>query len=54
MEPAYKEELESLKQAVAVLAKQNQILAEKLNALGADSTKNDSLADVTLNVPVSQ
>lgn len=54
MEPAYKEELESLKQAVAVLAKQNLILAEKLNALGADSTKNDSLADVTLNVPVSQ
>ena len=52
--PAYKEELESLKQAVAVLAKQNQILAEKLNALGADSTKNDSSTDVTPNVPVTQ
>lgn len=52
--PAYKEELESLKQAVAVLAKQNQILAEKLNALGADSTKNESLTDVTPNVPVTQ
>ena len=52
--PAYKEELESLKQAVAVLAKQNQILAEKLNALGADSTKNDSSSDVTPNVPVTQ
>ena len=54
VEPAYKEELESLKQAVAVLAKQNQILAEKLNALGADSTKNDSSSDVTPNVPVTQ
>lgn len=54
VELAYKEELESLKQAVAVLAKQNQILAEKLNALGADSTKNDSSSDVTPNVPVTQ
>lgn len=52
--PAYKEELESLKQAVAVLAKQNQILAEKLNALGADSTKNDSSTDGTPDVSVSQ
>lgn len=52
--PAYKEELESLKQAVAVLAKQNQILAEELNALGADSTKNDFSTDVTPNVPVTQ
>ena len=52
--PVYKEELESLKQAVAVLAKQNQILAEKLNALGADSTKNDSSTDVPPAVPVTQ
>ena len=52
--PVYKEELESLKQAVAVLAKQNQILAEKLNALGADSTKNESSTDVPPAVPVTQ
>ena len=52
--PAYKEEFESLKQAVAVLAKQNQILAEKLNALGADSTKNDSSTDGTPDVSVTQ
>ena len=52
--PAYKEELESLKQAVAVLAKQNQILAEKLNALGVDLTKNDSSIDGTPDVSVTQ